>query len=128
MSQIITKNPEPLKKAKRNEFEFGLLPDYTKIGEYRSDSYANRKYLKNPLAGYGQVDLINTGAFVNSLFVLPLGGNRYTFDSGNSKAGLLSTAYSKDIFGLNQRTFTKIDKQEYAPKLRQYTIKLIRQG
>lgn len=101
-----------LKKAKINEFEFGYRPNYRKIGKYRSDAYAQYKSSKNPLAGYGYVDLINTGAFVNSLFVRQ-SGRGYLFDSGNEKASLLETAYGKDIFGLNQKTFNRIQYEEY---------------
>lgn len=113
---------QTLKNLKINEFEFGLRPNYSKIGTYASDSYANKKYSQNALAGYGQVDLIHTGAFVNSLFVKQQ-GEGFIFDASNDKKDMLGTAYGDDIFGLNQKTFNKYQANDLAPKL----VKFIKQ-
>lgn len=116
---VLRDQNQVLKKAKINEFEFGYRPSFKKIGKYRSDAYAQYKSTKNPLAGYGYVDLIDTGAFVNSLFVRQ-SGNGFLFDSGNDKASLLETAYGRDIFGLNQKTFNTIQKEYYIPDIRKF--------
>ena len=108
-----------LKKAKINEFEFGLRPNFTKIGLYSNDYYAHKKYLMNPLAGEGQVDLILTGATVNSLFTVAKTG-RFIFDASNTKWDSLLKKYGNDIEGLNQKTFEKIQAQEQAPILAKY--------
>lgn len=115
MTKLVLRDEgQALKKAKINEFEFGYLPSYRKIGSYKTQSYADYKNGKNPLAGYGYVDLIDTGAFSNSLFVRQSGVG-YLFDSGNSNASGLSDKYGKEIFGLNQKTFNKIQIEEYWP-------------
>jgi len=113
-----------LRKAKINEFEFGLTPSYKKIGKYRSDAYAFTKHNQNPLAGYGNVDLIRSGATVNSLFPIR-SGEGYIFDSGNSLWGDLQERYGSNIAGLNQKTFNKIQKDIYAPDLVRYIKSLL---
>jgi hypothetical protein len=115
---LIDKN-QSLKEAKINEFEFGLRPNFTKIGIYLNNNYAHKKYLLNPLAGYGNVDLILTGATVNSLFTVAKTG-RFVFDSSNSKWNNLLSKYGNDIEGLNQNTFEKIQATEHAPILANY--------
>jgi len=110
-----------LRKAKINELEFGLNPDRTKIGSYRSDDYAFKKNNKNPLAGFGNVDLILTGAWSNSLFPV-VKSNRVIFDSSNSKHDDLLSKYGEGIASLNQNTFNRIAKANYQPEL----LKLIK--
>lgn len=108
-----------MKKAKINELEFGYLPSFKKIGKYRSDAYATKKYAQNALAGYGYVDLIQTGAFSNSLFPRQ-SGKGFIFDSGNDKAPKLIEAYGSDIMGLNQRTYAKVENLYYVTPIAKY--------
>lgn len=109
---------QEIKKAKRNELEFGLSPNFKKIGQYRNDNYAYIKNIQNPLAGYGNVDLIRTGAFVNSLFPVRR-GNGFIFDSGDPKRDDLISKYGEaPVVGLNQKTFNKIQIDVLAPELR----------
>jgi len=114
-----------LRKAKINEFEFGYRPSYKKIGNYRSDSYAFIKNNQNPLAGYGYVDLIRTGATVNSLFPIRSGALGYKFDSGNDLWSTLTGRYGQDIQSLNQKTFNTIQRDIYAPDLVKYIKTLL---
>jgi hypothetical protein len=60
----------------------------------------------NPLA-QGGVDLILTGAFVESAYLLKPRGNKYLFGFADEKAGKLIGKYGRDIQGLNQRTFDR---------------------
>ena len=119
---ILQDKNQPLRNAKRNEFEFGLRPDYTKIGVYSNENYAHRKYLLNPLAGSGNVDLYLTGATDRSLFVRQ-GGAGFVFDAQTNQWGYNKTKYGNDIQGLNQRKFIQIEIQNFLPKLLKY-IKL----
>lgn len=113
MEEIIEKDRRWLKETKINEFTFGLRPNYKKIGLYASDEYAHKKYLQNPLAGEGNVDLIKTGAFVNSLFVFRKSRNGYLFDSSNTNKDNLIGKYGMDIMGLNKETFEERQKNIY---------------
>lgn len=115
-----------LKKAKINELEFGYRPSHAKIGKYANDAYAHQKNLKNALAGYGYVDLIQTGAFSNSLFPVR-SGKGFIFDSGNNKKNKLIDAYGRDIMGLNQRTFREVEKLYYVTPIVQYIKKRLGQ-
>lgn len=110
---VLRDETQALKRAKINEFEFGLRPNYRKIGYYQNDDYAQYKLNKGSLAGYGYVNLIDTGAFSNSMFVVRK-TNSFIFDSGNSKAGDLIEKYGMDIMGLNQKTFNRIQRELYA--------------
>lgn len=115
-----------LRKAKINELEFGLLPDRKKIGQYASDEYAFKKNNLNPLAGMGNVDLILTGAWSNSLFPIKKGSG-FVFNSSNDKNNGLLQKYGDGILGLNQKTFDKIQKEVYKPELFKYIRKRIGQ-
>lgn len=119
------KNRE-LRKAKINELEFGLMPDRSNIGFYASDDYAMFKNNLNGLAGFGNVDLILTGAWSNSLFPIKK-GNGFIFDSNNDKNEGLLEKYGSGIASLNQGTFNRIQKIYYAPDLVNYVKKRIGQ-
>jgi len=70
----------------------------------------------NGLAGFGNVDLILTGAWSNSLFPIKK-GDGFFFDSSNDKNSELISKYGLDILGLNQKTFNKIQKEVYARQI-----------
>jgi len=109
---------QTIKKAKINEFEFGLRPNFTKIGLYSNDAYAQKKYLLNPLAGFDQVDGILTGNTVGSLFTQKK-GDSFIFKARYQWNNLIKR-YGQDLEGLNQKTFEKIQAQEQAPILAKY--------
>jgi hypothetical protein len=116
-----------LREAKKNEFEFGLRPSFKKIGKYASEDYAAKKNTQNALAGYGNVDLIHTGAFVNSMFPVR-SGHGFIFDASNDKKELLVEKYGKDILGLNQRTFYRIQREFYADYIAKFIQQRINNG
>lgn len=120
MSRIILRDEgNLLKETKINELEFGLEPQFKKIGKYADEDYAEKKHAKNPLAGFGNIDLINTGAWSNSLFVVRY-TDYYIFDSGDPKHGELIQKYGMDIMGLSQKTFDIIQREVYAKQLAQF--------
>lgn len=99
----------------------GLNKKGEKIGRYKSDAYARKKYAQSPLAGYGYVDLRLTGAFQNSR-VIDVRGNDVVFSAGDSKAPALEEKYGPTIFGL-----TEDSKDEVRPELVQGAAKKIKQ-
>lgn len=116
-----------LKREKINELKKGQNPDGSKIGDYRSPGYARFKFGKNSLAGFGNVDLILTGAFSNSLFPTKISPSHYIFGATDSKRFDLIDKYGYDIMGLNQNTFDEAQKKRYAPKIINYIKKRIGQ-
>lgn len=85
-----------------------------KIGKYRSNSYAARKELINPKAGFGNVDLKLTGSFYNEIFV-DVRTNTVVVDSADEKAGSLIEKYGEDIFGLNPENQSDYSKNKMGP-------------
>lgn len=120
MEDIILSMPKPIKEEKRNEFELGVNPDGTQIGLYRDFFYAEGKNFMNPRAGFGAVDLILTGRFVNELFPERLGADRYLFQSALDYGRDLFNKYGNQIGGINQSEFERIQKDFYLPYLRKY--------
>jgi hypothetical protein len=59
----------------------------------------------NPLAGFGNVDLILTGSFVSKLFLKSFRNGKFLFDSSDVKKNNLVSVYSGEIMGLNQDWF-----------------------
>jgi hypothetical protein len=98
-----------------------LRPDNKRIGGYQSGEYANEKNQMNPLAGFGNVDLIYSGAFVSKLFVKPFDANPngFIFDSSDKKTGSLVVKYGQAIMGLNKVWFNKRQSEIYRLVLQQ---------
>lgn len=119
VQKIILSDQKNLKEEKISEFERGLRPDNKRIGGYQSGEYANEKNQMNPLAGFGNVDLIYSGAFVSKLFVKPLTQNGFIFDSSDRKTGSLVVKYGQAIMGLNQVWFDKRQSEIYRLVLQQ---------
>lgn len=105
-----------LPDAKASEFQEGMLPDGGRIGFYQNQVYANFKRRMNPQAN-GTVDLMLTGAFIDSFFVKSRGNSKFTFDANDEKTGMLKDKYGNEIMGLNQETFNTIQKEVYSSQM-----------
>jgi len=105
-----------LPDAKAAEFKEGKNPDGSLIGFYRSDSYEQMKRQMNTEAN-GTVDLMLTGAFIDSFFVKSKGTGKFIFDATDGKKSMLKEKYGNQIMGLNQSTFDEIQKNVYVQKL-----------
>jgi|5B_taG_2_1085324.scaffolds.fasta_scaffold10594_2 hypothetical protein len=101
--QKIYQTDKNLIKLKIEEFKRGKNPDGSIIGTYRSNSYSNFKKSKNPLAR-GFVDLINTGSYVNKLYVKKVNKLQYQFVSRDSKDKMLADKYGQQIRGLSKHS------------------------
>lgn len=110
-----------MKELKIQELKRGDLPNGEAIGQYRSPGYAALKYSMNPMAG-GDVDLILTGAFSNSLFVVSKGDSKFIFDATDSKKASLVDKYGEDIMGLNQQAFEDLQRKDLKEQLKRKII------
>jgi hypothetical protein len=115
VNEELVKDEQTIKLLKEQDFLQGdIFGDGTKL-RYRSLDYERFKQSKNPIAG-GKVDLINTGAFVDAMYLLKPKQNRYQFGNKDSKRNILKEIYGDNIFGLNQKVFDKYQKEIIAPR------------
>lgn len=100
----IKANEHILKDLKEEEFEIGDIRSNQTTSRYKGVDYAEQKYEQNPRAGFGIVDLINTGAFIDSFKLNKPKQNKYLWGATDPKRNKLVSKYG-DIMGLNQQTF-----------------------
>lgn len=96
--ESIDETKEEIKVKQKDQLLYGLKADGTKIGRYRNNKYAAKKYALNPLAGFGNVDLRLTGELHREIFV-DVRDNTLVIDSADEKTGSLINKYG-DPFGL----------------------------
>lgn len=117
VQEIVLSDQKTLKERKETEFTHGERPDGNKIGRYsQSDegqSYADFKYQRNPLAGFGNVDLLLTRSFFNSLFLQPYRRRAFIFNGRDEKTNDLIGKYGIDILGISQEYFEQRQKDIY---------------
>lgn len=111
MREIVLSDQKALKEEKVSEFTKGEKPDGTKIGKYKDPEYAYFKNQINPVAGFGNVDLLLTRQFTGRMFVKPYASG-FIFDSTDPKTPNL-LRYGYEIMGLNQDWFNQRQKDIY---------------
>ncbi len=115
VNEEIIKEESNLKLLKEQDFLQGdIFGDGTTF-RYRSLDYERYKQAKNPIAG-GKVDLINTGAFVDAMYLLKPKQNKYLFGNKDTKRNILKEIYGDNIFGLNQKVFDKFQTEVIKPR------------
>jgi len=107
----VLSDQKTLKEEKVYEWEKGLRPNNTLIGNYRDAEYAIFKERLNPLAN-GHVDLLYTRQTARSLFVQK-GTKERGFIFGMNDVHNLVGRYGLDILGLNEETFLKRQNDIY---------------
>ncbi len=101
----IRKNEEDLIEYKKGDYIKGDIFGNGKTRKYRWKEYKEQKLLQNPFAN-GNVDLILSGSFIDSFFLLSKNDGKYLFDAKNTiRKNKLTTQYGKDIMGLNKDKF-----------------------
>jgi len=100
----IKANEDILRDLKQEEYEMGDIRSVQNTSMYKNVDYADEKHEQNPRAGYGNVDLIRTGAFINSFRLNKPNQNKYIFGATDPKKTKLVDKYG-DIMGLKQQTF-----------------------
>lgn len=118
----IIKEEDNLKFIKEEEYLEGDIFSTGIKTTYAWKDYAEKKHAKNPRAGKGNVDLINTGAFIDSFKLNKPKGNKYKWGATDSKRNKIVDMYGEEIMGLNQESFDKfqieIIKPRFVEKLR----------
>lgn len=122
VSKIVISDQKRLKEQKFNELEQGIRPDGDKIGYYSNSEmgydYADFKNKINPLAGFGNVDLLLTRSFYNKMFLI--GNNRqFIFESSDIKTPNLKAKYGLDIMSISQEWFNTRQSDIYRLVLQQ---------
>lgn len=111
----------------RDQLEYGLRPDGTRIGVYASPMYEREKKAKNPKAG-GWVDLKLEGATHEELTLRRTGLTVAELYSQNEKWKALYAKYGPNLLGLSDNNVAKfIDTSfqgKFVLKLKQ-ALKLI---
>jgi hypothetical protein len=109
VAEIVRSDEKTLKERKEFEFTRGLRPDGTKIGQYsktdEGQSYADFKFQRNPLAGFGYVDLLLTRQFFNSMILRPRYRRAFIFDATDDKRDGIISKYGIDVLGISQEYF-----------------------
>lgn len=115
-SEEIIKEETNLKNLKEQDFLDGdIYGDDKTLLSYRSKGYEIFKSKLNPIAG-GAVDLILSGRFVDAMFLLKPTNGKYLFGNLDSKKQVLTQKYGINIFGLNQKVFTKFQIDIIKPR------------
>lgn len=94
-------------RLQRLQMLTGRTSTGARIGKYKSKDYAISKYVQNPLAGLGNVDLRLHGDFQGGIF-LEVRGHSFVEDSLDPKAPKLTAQYGPTIWGLapnNQKEY-----------------------
>lgn len=102
----VRKNEKDLVQYKKGDLLDGdIYGDGTKLN-YAWQEYEAEKVKLNPQAN-GNVDLILTGAFINSFYLLDSKNGKYLFDATNSKKDELVGRYGEEIFSMNEKKFQR---------------------
>lgn len=116
----IEETKDEIIERQKEQLRYGLNSKGEKIGKYKNPAYARKKSSMNPLAGFGNVDLKLTGAFVGGIKV-DVGNEVFTTESLDSKAEGLEAKYGNDILGLDED-----HKKGYVKNLRPVFLKKVR--
>lgn len=108
-AKLVIQEESKIKILKEQDFLEGDILGDGKKYTYRSKAYSDLKKKRNPLAG-GFVDLIDTGSFVEKMYLLTPKSGKFKFGSRDSKTPTLREKYGEMIFGLNQQAFNKFQK------------------
>jgi hypothetical protein len=107
---------ELLKNIKEEEFKVGDIYGNSFRTQYKDFFYAEYKNAKNPRAGFGNVDLINTGSFIESFRLNKPTQNKYKWGATDRKRNILVEMYGEGIMGMNQETFKKFQLEVVKPR------------
>ena len=112
----------------REQLIRGLDKFGKKFYEYKSEQYADYKYSKNTLAGYGNADGKDTGAFYDEITLRFLNKSTYLIYSQDEKYKKLTSPkmFGADIFGLMSSSKEKLIDNNLQSKLVENVKKVVR--
>lgn len=122
----ILENESELVDIKKEEYREGNIysdgsAPYSNTSKYYvsgKEKYYKFKNKLNPKPGLGTVDLLLTGAYIES-FGVKRKFNKYNFNATNWKTEKLKDQYNtngKDILGLKQQKFNQFQKEIIKPR------------
>lgn len=107
---------EGLKVIKEQEYLDGDIYSNGRKSLYSNEDYAEYKYVKNKRAGFGNVDLINTGSFLESFRLNKPNKNIYKWGATDKKRNILVEMYGEGIMGMSQEAFEKFQLEVIKPR------------
>ena len=108
------KSNEPiLLDANYDQLERGKTSKNEQIGKYENDDYAAEKYMMNPRAGLGNIDLIKEQDFKHGIFFKFTNDSLISDSTGKEKEGGtdLLRDYGDDVLGIFMTSDLKVDLQ-----------------
>ncbi len=121
----IIKEEDNLKFIKEEEYLDGDIFSTGTKTTYASEEYADEKFKKNSRAGHGNVDLINTGAFIDSFKLNKPKQNKYLWGATDKKRNDIVEMFGQEIMSLNQESFDKFQKEIIKPRFVEKLRKII---
>ena len=97
----------------------GKKPDGSLIGKYRDFEYADAKEQVNPMAGFGNVDLIDTGNLWRKIEIFKQGDSFEIF-STDSKFNKIADKYGDENFNITDK-----EEEELINEISIKTIELL---
>lgn len=107
IEEAVTETSTDLVRLQRLQLLSGKTNENSIIGIYKSDSYAFKKFVMNPLPGFRKMDFRLTGDFYRGIFA-DARDKTVVIDSADEKTERL-LEINPDIFGLNKK-----NSEEYA--------------
>jgi len=107
LSNVINENDKELEDAQRDQMSVGKNALGKNIGRLKNQGYAKQKKASGGKAPLNVADLKNSGDFYRGVKASAT-KTVFTLTSTDSKKDLLIQKYSDEIFGYNQKTFTKV--------------------
>lgn len=116
LSNVINDNDKELEDAQRDQMAVGQNALGKNIGRLKNQGYANRKKASGGKAPLNVADLKNSGNFYRGVKASAT-KTVFTLTSTDSKKDKLIQKYSDEIFGYNQKTFTKVKDLILVPQM-----------
>lgn len=117
--EVVVATKEEMAKLNVEQLAEGQDSEGKKLSpKYRNRSYARKKNQMNLTPGFGNPDLILTGAFTEKLSVA-VSGQSFSFSSGDSKRPDLVSKYGDNIFGLNEKQQQYYNEEVFLPEFQE---------
>jgi len=111
--ECLKSNESFLLDANYDQLERGKTSKNEQIGKYENDDYAAEKYMMNPRAGFGNIDLIKEQDFKHGIFFKFTNDSLISDSTGKEKEGGtdLLHDYGDDVLGIFMTSDLKVDLQ-----------------